>query len=150
MHEEEEPTPVVDEVESVETEAPPTTDGDFKGHILMMVTNMGMNRTQVQNQQRAAMLMNALHIPYETIDGSDPANKNVRNELFKLSDMRGIYPQFFVVSGKGDEPPQTTFLGDWETIEGINDSSSLPAELLEANPTLLTWDRIPGLVFRNK
>lgn len=120
----------------------------FEGRILMMVTNMGMNRTQVQNQLRANMLLNALSIPFESIDGSNPANKDVRNELFKLSDMRGIYPQFFVVSEGGGGVPQTTFLGDWETIEGINDSSSLPAELLAANPTLLTWDRIPGLVFR--
>jgi hypothetical protein len=44
--------------------------------------------------------------------------------------------------------PQTSFLGDWETIEGINDSSSLPAEILDANPTLLTWDRIPGISYR--
>lgn len=119
-----------------------------KGHILMMITNMGMNRTQVQNQQRAAMLMNALHIPYETIDGSDPANKDSRNALFKLSDMRGMYPQFFVVSEGDNGDPHTTFLGDWETVEGINDSSSLPDELLEANPTLLTWDRVPGLVIK--
>jgi hypothetical protein len=114
-----------------------------KGHILMLETKLGMNRTQVQNQQRATMLFNARHIPYETIDGSDPANKEIRNELFKLSEMRGVYPQFFVVSGE-----TTTFLGDWETVENINDATSLGSELLEANPTLLTWDRIPGLFFK--
>jgi hypothetical protein len=126
----------------------PEVEASAKGRILMMVTNLGMNRTQVQNQQRATMLMNALSIPYDTLDGSDPKNKDVRNALFVLSDMRGIYPQFFVVSEGDDGEVQTTFLGDWETIEGINDSSSLPGEILEANPTLLTWDRIPGLVFK--
>jgi hypothetical protein len=114
-----------------------------KGHILMLETKLGMNRTQVQNQQRAAMLFNARRIPYETIDGSDPTNKDFRNELFKLSEMRGVYPQFFVVSGE-----TITFLGDWETVENINDATSLGSELLEANPTLLTWDRIPGLLFK--
>jgi hypothetical protein len=116
-----------------------------KSYILMLATNMGMNRTQVQNQQRATMMFNALSIPFETIDGSDPSNKDLRNELFNLSEMRGAYPQFFVVSEDEHGTPQTSFLGDWETIEGINDSSSLPAEILQANPTLTTWDRIPGL-----
>ena len=118
-----------------------------RGYILMLATNMGMNRTQVQNQQRATMMLNALSIPFESIDGSDPENKELRNELFQLSDMRGVYPQFFVVVDD-DGVPKTTFLGDWETIEGINDSSSLPAEILDANPTLLTWERIPGLSYQ--
>jgi hypothetical protein len=126
--------------------APPAESNT--SYVLMLATNMGMNRTQVQNQQRATMMLNALSIPFETIDGSDPSNKDLRNELFNLSDMRGVYPQFFVISEDDHGTPQTSFLGDWETIEGINDSSSLPAEILEANPTLLTWDRIHGLSFQ--
>jgi hypothetical protein len=121
-----------------------------KSHILMLVTNMGMNRTQVQNQQRATMMLNALNITYETVDGSDPSNKEIRNELFTISDIRGAYPQFFVVTDHGDNSElQISFLGDFETIEGINDSSSLPNEILDANPTLLTWSRIPYLSYQN-
>ena len=120
-----------------------------KSHILMLVTNMGMNRTQVQNQQRATMMLNALNIMYETVDGSDPSNKEIRNELFRISDTRGAYPQFFVVTDHGDDSEQQiSFLGDFEIIEGINDSSSLPKEILDANPTLLTWDRIPHLSYQ--
>jgi hypothetical protein len=124
------------------------TNQNVSSHILMLITNMGMNRTQVQNQQRATMMLNALNISYETIDGSDPESKDIRNELFKLSDMRGMYPQFFIITESNDEEPQTKFLGDFETIEGINDSSSLPTEILDANPTLLTWDRIPYLSYQ--
>jgi hypothetical protein len=118
-----------------------------KSHILMLITNMGMNRTQVQNQQRATMMLNALGLTYETVDGSDPDNKEIRNELFRISDTRGSYPQFFVMTEGGDNAtaPQISFLGDFEIIEGINDSSGLPLEILEANPTLLTWNRIPDL-----
>ena len=120
-----------------------------KSHILMLVTNMGMNRTQVQNQQRATMMLNALNIIYETIDGSDPLNKEVRNELFAISEIRGAYPQFFIVTDHGDDSDlQISFLGDFETFEGINDSSSLPNEILDANPTLLTWSRIPYLSYQ--
>lgn len=120
-----------------------------KSHILMLVTNMGMNRTQVQNQQRATMMLNALNITYETVDGSDPSNKEIRNELFAISDTRGAYPQFFIVTDHGDDSElQISFLGDFETIEGINDSSSLPNEILDVNPTLLTWGRIPYLSYQ--
>jgi hypothetical protein len=124
------------------------TEATIKSHILMLVTNMGMNRTQVQNQQRATMMLKALNITYETVDGSDPMNKEIRNELFTISDTRGAYPQFFLVTDHGDDSElKITFLGDFETIEGINDSSSLPTEILDANPTLLTWSRIPHLSY---
>ena len=120
-----------------------------KSYILMLVTNMGMNRTQVQNQQRATMMLNALNITYETVDGSDPSNKEIRNELFAISDTRGAYPQFFVVTDHGDNSEvQISFLGEFETIEGINDSSSLPDEILDAHPSLLTWSRIPFLSYQ--
>lgn len=134
-----------------------------RAHVLMLETKLGLNRTQVQNQQRASSLFAARHVQFEAIDGSDPENKELRNELFKLSELRGVYPQFFLVATKAkttandsnnnddnDNGPVISFLGDWETIEGINDSSSLPTELLEANPTLLTWDRIPGLIQNSK
>jgi hypothetical protein len=135
---------------STELDNEDTSNPKVKSHILMLVTNMGMNRTQVQNQQRATMMLNALNISYDTLDGSDPDNKDIRNELFKLSDMRGMYPQFFIVTENiNNEDVETKFLGDFETIEGINDSSSLPMEILDANPTLLTWDRIPYLSYRN-
>jgi len=117
-------------------------------HLLILITKMGLNRNQVQNQQRAMQCFEALGFPYETLDGADPANKEIRNELFRISGMRGVYPLFFLVKENydddGEDPVQ--FLGDWDTVEGINDSSSLPQEILDANPTCLTWDKIPGLV----
>ena len=43
--------------------------------VLVLVTKLGMNREQVQNQQRAITMLKGKNIPYETIDGSDPENK---------------------------------------------------------------------------
>ena len=38
----------------------------------------------------------------------------------------------------------TTFFGDAETIDAINDASHLPDDILEANPGLVTWESIFG------
>jgi hypothetical protein len=43
--------------------------------MLILITKMGLRREQVQHQQRAMSMLEAHHIPYETLDGADPANK---------------------------------------------------------------------------
>ena len=140
-------------VEEAEPEESTTTAAAGTTHLLILMTKLGFHRNQVHNQQRAMQCFEALGLPYETLDGADPANKEIRNELFRISGTRGVYPLFFLVKENyddddGEDPVQ--FLGDWDTIEGINDSSSLPQEILDANPTCLTWDKIPGLVSTRK
>jgi len=34
------------------------------------------------------------------------------------------------------------FLGDWDKIEAMNDASSLPDDVLQSNPNIMTWERI--------
>jgi hypothetical protein len=57
-----------------------------------------------------------------------------------MSGIRGKYPQFFLV----EEDGALSFLGDWERIEGVNDASGLPEEVLEANPGIQTWKTVLG------
>jgi hypothetical protein len=59
--------------------------------------------------------------------------------LFEISGIRGKYPQFFVM-----DEEKITFLGDWAEVEALNDASSLPHEILEYNPKIMTWDRVLG------
>jgi hypothetical protein len=123
------------------------TDATF---ILVLCSTLGsQHRTR---EQRALMWLDSLGILYQRVDGSDPENKQQRNQLFEISRLRGEYPQFFVVTNSGHDATATNFtshntkfLGDYDTVEGIHDASSLPAEILEANPNIITWDRIPGL-----
>ena len=61
-----------------------------------------------------------------------------RNELFRLSGKRGVYPQFFLMHGED----KIEFLGDWEKIEALNDASSLPDEILQQNPEIMTWEKV--------
>lgn len=43
--------------------------------ILVLVSQTSLHREQVQNQKRALSLLDAKHIPYQTLDGSDPKYK---------------------------------------------------------------------------
>ena len=63
-----------------------------------------------------------MKIQPELVDGSDMAFKERRNELFDISGIRGKYPQFFLVK---DEDGPTTFLGDFDTFEWLNDEGTL-------------------------
>jgi hypothetical protein len=63
-----------------------------------------------------------------------------RNELFRMSGIRGNYPQFFLVEKDGS----VSFLGNWNAIEEMNDASGLPEEILEANPGIPTWKTVLG------
>jgi hypothetical protein len=70
-----------------------------------------------------------------------------RDELFRISGIRGSLPQFFFsriqpiedLDHDSSFSGETTFIGCWDTIEAINDASSLPDEILEANPNIETW-----------
>jgi len=50
--------------------------------------------------------------------------------------------KFFFVDKNG----KTEFFGDYEKFEIINDSSSYPADVLEANPDIETWEKVFGKV----
>ena len=67
-----------------------------------------------------------------------PLHISRRNELFNISGIRGQYPQFFLL----DENNQAQYVGNWDTIEGINDNSDLPDDVLEANPSIITWEKV--------
>lgn len=62
--------------------------------------------------------------------------------MFKVSGIRANYPQFFFK----DEDGSFTFIGQWETIEGFNENSQLPGDILEANPQIDTWEKMFGSV----
>jgi hypothetical protein len=61
-----------------------------------------------------------------------------RNQLFEISGVRGEYPQFFLIEKSGE----THYIGDWETVESINDTSGLPKAMVETDPGAVTWDRL--------
>jgi hypothetical protein len=143
-----------DELEPITTAAtaapslltPPSSNNnnnDDARSILMLMSTFG--RSQLMHQERAMMLFENMGIPYKCMDGSAPDRKDERNALFQLSGLRGIYPQFFLVQGDdGNNNDNLRCLGDYDAIEGINEASTLPNDVLQDNPTILTWDRLMG------
>jgi hypothetical protein len=55
--------------------------------------------------------------------------------------MRGNYPQIFL---QDKEKGHTIFVGDFDTVEGIHDCSSLPDDFLDTHPNVMTWSKILG------
>lgn len=74
--------------------------------------------------------------PAPQVDGLEPSARERRNELFGISSLRGKYPQVFLkLSG------ETTFVGDFEAVNGLNDCDTLPPDVLEANPQIETFSK---------
>jgi hypothetical protein len=137
-----------------ETSAQSTTTSHQNGQektttlprMLILTSSMSMSREIAQQQERAITLLRAKGIEFETLDGALAVNKTRRNELFALSGLRAQYPQFFLVHEDADDEKRLTFFADWETLEAINDASKMPAHILDANPSILTWDRALGVL----
>ena len=68
--------------------------------------------------------------------------------LFTLSGKRGVYPQLFKVCPVSSESESesssssSSFLGDWDAVEGANECESLPKEILDANPGIMTITKL--------
>jgi|Transcript_18747 hypothetical protein len=110
--------------------------------LLVLISRGVSDRTQAANQSRAFTFLKAKNTPYIEIDGNDPELREIRNELFEISGIRGNYPQFFVAFKDGS----TKFLGDFEKLELLNDNSALPEDVLENHPEIETWDSVLGNV----
>lgn len=106
--------------------------------LLILISKGVSDRTQATNQSRTLTLLQAKRTPYIAVDGMDPNMKEIRNELFDISGIRGNYPQFFFAYPDGS----TTYLGDFDKLEAINESSHIPKEVLDDHPGIETWDRV--------
>ena len=59
-----------------------------------------------------------------------PENKDTRSALFECSGKRGAYPQVFILEKDG----KYTNVGDFDEIQSLNDTDTLPPDVLAANP----------------
>jgi len=93
--------------------------------LIMLISSMSGNMTTSTNQAQAQSLLASLEVVPEIIDGADPMQKDVRNELFTLSGLRGKYPQFFLRQADGT----MKFFGDFDTLAHYNDTGTLAAQI---------------------
>ncbi|KAL3943677.1 MAG: hypothetical protein SGBAC_002258 [Bacillariaceae sp.] len=88
--------------------------------LLMLFSSTTIHRNQQTNQHRAVVVLKAKNINYESVDGSDATLVATRDALMRLSNLRGMFPQFFLVEGA-----LISFVGTFETIEDLNDRGVL-------------------------
>jgi chromosome segregation ATPase len=101
--------------------------------LLLLISTNSIDRQVKVRQDLVQTALTAAKIEYDVIDGSvhdNETNKTIRNELFALSGLRGVYPQFFIVNL---EPPcmddghktGTSFWGTFEQFQHVNDDGQL-------------------------
>jgi hypothetical protein len=103
--------------------------------VIVLWTSVSSDET---NTRRVQDLFTAKRIVVTSIDASLPWHKEVRDKLFEVSLIRGKYPQIFI--DRGDD--NYTYIGSWEQIESLLDCDSIPEDVLAANPTIETFNKV--------
>jgi len=117
----------------------PLRSDDAKKFLCLVSKGCGHDRRQSSNQSRALAWLASRGVPHVVVDGMDPKARDVREELFAISGVRGNYPQFFVASSDGRA---IEYFGDFDKMEILNETSGLPTEVLAMHPDLMTWEDI--------
>jgi len=72
------------------------------------------------------------------------ADKEVRQELTKISGKVGNYPQVFVTTNAETGDGETKFVGQFEEIEQLIELEGTDQAILEQNPGLKTFSQVFG------
>ncbi len=88
--------------------------------VLVIITSTPSSSAVDGAQRSMLQLLDAFKVAYTTVDGGEPANKELRTAAWAVSGKRVVYPQLFVREAGGE----LRFLGDWEALEKLNESNS--------------------------
>lgn len=102
-----------------------------KESVIVLISNGVADYKQKAHQNGALQLLTDLKIPYKIVDGMDIKQTDERNELFRISGIRGRYPQIFA-QNEGDD--KIRYLGGYDWLEGqiLTDMTSISG-LLPSN-----------------
>jgi hypothetical protein len=78
----------------------------------MLTSTVGSDSAQTLGTRRMTDLFHSMKIDVTIVDGSNPAEKEIRDSLFEVSGLRGKYPQCFIQSDDGSYK----FIGLWEQV----------------------------------
>lgn len=107
--------------------------------IMVLTSTTSGSRRQLSQQERSIAMLEALEIPFETLNCALPEFKTQRDDFFEMSGIKGEFPQFFLI--KGSEGT-TTFLGQFDEMEKCNERSNWPKDSIKDGD--ITWDSIMG------
>lgn len=85
-----------------------------KTRMIVLISNGVADYLQKANQKSAIQLLTDLNIRHRIVDGMDSNQADERNELFKISGVRGQYPQLFA---SDENSNQTRYLGGYDWLE---------------------------------
>uniref|UniRef100_A0A7S2RWF3 ADF-H domain-containing protein n=1 Tax=Rhizochromulina marina TaxID=1034831 RepID=A0A7S2RWF3_9STRA len=109
------------------------------GQVLVLISGMPSTSIIEGNQTSTRQIFTGKGITaVRYIDGVSPENKEERNSLFTLSGKRGVYPQVFIKDPVGT----IKFVADFEELQSLNDTDTLPADVLDANPQIPSFSRV--------
>ena len=132
-------TGVEDEDEEDHEEKAEEEDEDEEaGTVILLMTSTPKSQSQELQQRRMKVAIEGKGIVVEEVDGSNPASKVRRGELFKISGKVAVYPQCFILQAGATKP---SFVADWDDFEGLLECESLDAETLAANPDIPTFSK---------
>jgi hypothetical protein len=83
--------------------------------VVLLISGITTDLVQLNNQNNLEHKFRGHFLKYSLIDGALPDNKDIRDQLFGLSNMRGKYPQCFIKNS--DE--SYTFIGLFEKIRKL-------------------------------
>merc|ERR1712087_1102009 len=86
---------------------------------ILLWSSLASTAHQTAAQTKMNNLLLAAH-RLEQLDGAQGENKDLRNKLFNCSNVRGKYPQIFIV----DAEDKLTYIGNDEYIQAIVDSET--------------------------
>jgi hypothetical protein len=112
-----------------------TSQNNAAATLICLVSLGCHDRIQSSNQNRSLSWFTTKGVPFVIVDGNDVTSRDIRDELFEISGIRGNYPQFFIERHNG----QIEYFGNFDRMEILNETSSLPPEVLAMHPELETW-----------
>lgn len=106
--------------------------------VVVLVTSMPSTTVIEGNQASLRQILKTkLATATKEVDGVLPENKDTRSALFECSGKRGAYPQVFILEKDG----KYTNVGDFDEIQSLNDTDTLPPDVLAANPEIPTFKK---------
>eukprot|EP01084_Bolivina_argentea_P296622 510888_1 len=87
---------------------------------VLLWSSLSSNAHQTAAQKKVGDRLKQLKVRYEQLDGAQQENKDLRNKLFNVSNVRGKYPQVFVV----DEKDNLKYVGMDDEIDYLIDSDT--------------------------
>ena len=107
--------------------------------VIILISSLATDQIQIVNSRRLETALEGKRLIFDKVDGSLAESKDLRDQLFTASGIRGKYPQCFIYD---DSSNSYRFVGLWEEIESLLDCEELASDVLASNPQIQTFSKV--------